>query len=55
MKRLCVFYDSPSRKTARDWLGKSIQWIVCKKCQRVLARGVSLYSSLSKPFSKYAE
>jgi hypothetical protein len=55
MKRLCIFYDSPNRKTALDWLGKPVQWIICKKCQKLLAKGISLYSSLFEPFSKYAE
>jgi hypothetical protein len=55
MKRLCVFYDSPSGKTARNWLDKPIQWIVCKKCQKLLARGETIYSSLSKVFSNYAD
>src|SRR5579859_4093418 len=34
MKRLCVFY-----KRAHDWLGKPIEWIVCKECQKRLRRG----------------
>ncbi len=55
MRRICVFYDSSSRRTASDWLGKPVQWIICKKCQKLLAKGVSLYSSLFEPFSKYAE
>jgi hypothetical protein len=55
MKRLCVFYDSPTRRTARDWLGKPVQWIICKECQKLLTKGETLYSSLSKKFSKYAE
>lgn len=55
MKRLCVFYDSPTGKTARDFLHKPIQWIICKKCQKLLAAGKTLYSSVSEPFSKYAE
>ena len=34
MKRLCVFYYR-----AHEWLGKRVQWIVCRECQRRLQRG----------------
>lgn len=34
MKRLCVFYYK-----AYEWLGKPIDWIICKECQRDLAKG----------------
>lgn len=31
MKRLCVFYYK-----APLWLGKPVEWIVCKECQKKL-------------------
>jgi hypothetical protein len=34
MKKLCVFY-----KQAWKWLGKEVQWIVCKECQKKLLAG----------------
>ena len=34
MKRLCVFY-----KHADRWIGKPIEWMVCKECQRKIQRG----------------
>jgi uncharacterized protein YlaI len=34
MKRLCIFY-----KHADRWIGKPIEWIVCKECQRKIQRG----------------
>lgn len=34
MKRLCIFY-----KFADKWLGKKIEWIVCKACQKRLLKG----------------
>ena len=37
MKRLCVFYYK-----AHEWLKKPVEWIVCKECQRQLAKGTSL-------------
>ena len=37
MKRLCVFYYK-----AHEWLGKPVNWIICKECQRELAKGVPL-------------
>ena len=37
MKRLCVFYYK-----AYEWLDKPINWIVCKECQRKLAKAVPL-------------
>ena len=37
MKRLCVFYYK-----AYEWLGKPIDWIICKECQRGLAKGVPM-------------
>lgn len=37
MKRLCVFY-----RLAQDWLGRPVEWIVCKECQRKLQRGENL-------------
>lgn len=54
MKRRCIFYDSPTRKTASDFMGKKVEWIVCKECQKKLQKGVRLYSSLTEPFSRYA-
>lgn len=34
MKRLCVFYY-----LAAEWIGRPVEWIVCKECQRRLQRG----------------
>lgn len=34
MKRLCVFY-----KYADEHLGKRIEWIVCRMCQKRLRKG----------------
>lgn len=34
MKRLCIFY-----KYAGNYLGKPIDWIVCKECQKKLHYG----------------
>lgn len=34
-KRLCVFY-----KVAEQWIGKDVEWIVCKHCQRLIEKGV---------------
>jgi hypothetical protein len=36
-KRLCVFYCK-----AYEWLGYAIDWIICKECQRKLAKGIPL-------------
>jgi len=41
MKRLCVFY-----KSAAKFVGKPIEWIVCKECQRKLQRGTVLETRL---------
>ena len=37
MKRLCIFY-----KNADAYIGKQIDWIVCKQCQRKLRSGERL-------------
>lgn len=37
MKRLCIFYVF-----AADWLGKPVEWIVCKQCQKKLRKGSTL-------------
>jgi hypothetical protein len=37
MKRLCVFYYK-----AFAYLGKPIDWIICKQCQCKLAKGEPL-------------
>lgn len=55
MKRLCVFYDTPKRRTASEWLGRNIEWIVCKRCQKILRSGKHIYTSLGKLVSRYAE
>lgn len=34
MKRLCMFY-----KKANEWVGKPIEWIICKECQKKILRG----------------
>ena len=41
VKRLCVFYYR-----ADEWLGKRVEWIVCKECQRKLVRGIMLRSPI---------
>jgi len=41
MKRLCVFY-----KYAAKFVGKPIEWMVCKECQRKLQRGTVLETRL---------
>lgn len=43
MKRLCVFYYK-----ARDWVGKPVEWIVCKECQKQLRKGEVLHAHLEK-------
>lgn len=40
MKKLCIFY-----KYTDKWIGKKIDWIVCKKCQRELKHGILLQPS----------
>ncbi len=35
MKRLCVFY-----KHAALYVGKRIDWIVCKQCRKALDKGI---------------
>lgn len=42
MKRLCVFYYR-----ADEWLGKRVEWIVCRECQRKLQRGMTLRSQIA--------
>jgi hypothetical protein len=37
VKRLCVFYYK-----AHEWLGKPVNWIICKECQSELAKGIPL-------------
>jgi len=37
MKRLCVYY-----RLAEQWLGKPVQWIVCKECQAKLRKAKRL-------------
>ena len=37
MKKLCVFY-----KDAEEWIGKRIDWIVCKECAKKLRDGERL-------------
>ena len=46
MKRLCVFYCRP-----QQWLGKPVEWIVCKECQRELQRGhkLKVFFNAKKP------
>lgn len=43
VKRLCVFY-----KFADKWVGKKIEWIVCKECQKKLRAGEHLYTQFLK-------
>jgi hypothetical protein len=35
MKRLCFFY-----KNAPAYVGKKIEWIICRQCNRKLRKGV---------------
>lgn len=43
MKRLCVFY-----KHAATYIGKPIEWIVCRECQKHLHSGdIHLRSGLA--------
>lgn len=41
MKRLCVFYKG-HKQSAEDWLGKLVEWVVCKECQKKLQKGERL-------------
>lgn len=34
-----MFYNG-RKKSAKDFLGKKIKWIVCKECQRKLKKGI---------------
>lgn len=37
MKRLCVFYYR-----AEEWVGKRVEWIVCKECSKKIREGERL-------------
>jgi hypothetical protein len=42
MKRFCIFYYRAS-----EWLGKPIEWVVCK-CQAKIKRGESFSASMDR-------